>query len=148
MSRKSFRKSKGRKTRSMRKRTMGGADGEEFGLGVLDEKLEELQALEVSDSSATIDLTEVVGKDVESCLWSINCQKYKWKKYVAIHNSLLKIEEDIVKKAKVTAKLDGEKIKYDEIKNQIRDKINKHKEKGGIFGGGRKSRRKRKSRRR
>jgi hypothetical protein len=45
MSRKSFRKSKGRKTRSIRKRTMGGAGGAEFGLEVLAKKRDEKNSL-------------------------------------------------------------------------------------------------------
>ena len=144
MSRKSFRKSKGRKTRSMRKRTMGGADGEEYdyetGLG---EKLEELQAFNDSqDPNKTINLTEVVKKGVERCGGDKDCQNYKYNTYLAIYNLLLDLPEG--RKANVTAELDGEKVDFGKILEILGKKTYKHRDKKG----GRKSRRKRKSRRR
>ena len=142
MSRKSFRKSKGRKTRSMRKRTMGGAGGVEFGLEVLAKKRDELQAFKNSkDETATINLTEVV-KGVKACGGDKDCQNYKYNTYTDIYNELLNLPEE--RKANVTAGSFAGRLNYGEILKILSTKIYNHRDKKG----GRKSRRKRKSRRR
>lgn len=145
MSRKSFRKSRGRKTRSMRKRTMGGADGVEFdwetGLG---EKLKELQVFKNSqDPNATISLTEVVNTGVETCNRVKECQNYKYKTYTEIEGIL---NDPLLRERRkyITAEVDNAQVGWGEIMRVLGNKITKHKYKRG----GRKSRRKRKSRRR